>query len=306
MTQEELLLTKTVFLYSKFVDLVYHVLAHMQVSNASNLYSETYIRMFEPYREENGFSFDLKSAVNEIQGYYNQNFERLGVVNFLPFAQIDEDLDTLKSRFLHHAGFTREDKINFIEPFVSALEKESLVYFPYWESVYRRTADERKLCEEQITTLLQPYELVFEHDRKNQVGAFLSFSMTCNGRGLYRQDGFFAAVPMPKGERDIIYAFFQLLHEYTHQFTDALLHTAIRMDDGTHDLSENLVILTDYVMIKKVQKEMTDAYLSWLSVICGNSSVSFDEGNLWDMFPIPSELKEMMMKEITNIFGASV
>ena len=66
------------------------------------------------------------------------------------------------------------------------------------------------------------------------------------------------------------------------------------------------MILTDYVMKKKVQKEMTDAYLSWLSVICGNSSVSFDEENLWNVFPIPSELKEMMMKEITNIFGASV
>ena len=88
-----------VFLYSKVVDLVYHVLAHMQVSNASNLYSETYIRMFEPYREENGFSFDPKSAVNKMQGYYNQNFERLGVVNFLPFAQIDEDFEALKSRF---------------------------------------------------------------------------------------------------------------------------------------------------------------------------------------------------------------
>ena len=76
------------------------------------------------------------------------------------------------------------------------------------------------------------------------------------------------------------------------------------MDDGTHDLLENLVILTDYVMIKKVQEEMTDVYLSWLSAICGNSPVSFDEENLWNAFPIPPELKEMMLKEITNIFGA--
>ena len=294
---------KTVFLYSEFADLVYHVLAHMQVSNASNLYSEKYVRGFEAYRKEHGFSFDLKGAVNEMQGYYNQNFERLGFVNFLPFVQTDKDFETCKGRFLHYAGFTREDKVHFIEPFVFALEKESLLYFPYWESVYRDTDDKRKLCEARITTLLQPYAPVFDHYRKNQASAVLSFSMTCNGRGFYRQDGFFAAVPMPKEERAVTYAFFQLLHEYTHQFTDALLNTAIRMDDGTHDLSENLVILTDYFMIKKVQEDMTSPYLSWLSAICGNPPVSLDEENLLHVFPIPSDLKDLMMKEIASIFG---
>ena len=109
---------------------------------------------------------------------------------------------------------------------------------------------------------------------------------------------------MLKDEHDVIFAFLQLLHEYTHQFTDALLNTAIRMDDGMHDLSESILILTDYFIINNVQEEMTKAYLSWLSAICGNPPVSFDEENLFDLFPIPSELTELMLKEITDIFGA--
>ncbi len=299
-------MAEIVFIYSKCVDLVYHVLAYMQVCNASNLYSEKYIREFEKYRRASEFSFDLKRAMTKIQQYYNQNFERLGIVNFLPLAQPDEDFEALKKRLLNYSGFTREDKDFFVGPFVTALEKESFIYFPYWESVYRNAHDRRKMCEAQLESLLRSYDRVFSHYQKKRAVAFLSFSITRNGRGSYWQDGFFAAVPLPKNEREAVPAFFQLFHEYTHQFTDILLNRTICMDDGTHDLSENLVILIDYFIIKKICEEMAKEYLPWISAICGDSGTSFDEAAFLNLFRIPPDLKEMMLKEIKDIFGDEI
>ena len=116
-------MAEIVFLYSKCVDLVYHALAYMRVGNASNLYSEAYIREFEKHRSASEFSFDLKRAMTELHSYYNQNFERFGIVNFLPLAQPDEDFEALKKRLLDDPGFTREDQDFFVGPFITALEK---------------------------------------------------------------------------------------------------------------------------------------------------------------------------------------
>ena len=290
-----------VFIYSKCVDLVYHVLAYMQVYNDSNLYSEKYIREFERYRRTSEFSFDLRRTTTKIQQYYNQHFERLGIVNFLPLIQPDESFEALKERLLNYPGFMREDKDFFVEPFVTALEKESLIYFLYWESEYRIAHDRRKKCEARLESLLRLCDRVFSHYQKNRAAAFLSFSITCNGRGLQSPDAFFAAVPLPQNERDVEQAFFQLFHEYTHQFTDVLLNRTIRMDDGTHDLSENLVILTDYFIIKKIREEMAKEYLSWISAICGDAGNPFDEAAFLNLFRIPPDLEEMMLKEIRDI-----
>ncbi len=296
-------MAEIVFIYSKCVDLVYHVLAYMQVCNDSNLYSEKYIHEFEKYRRTSECSFDLRRATTKIQQYYNQHFERLGIVNFLPLTQPDESFEELKKRLLNYPGFTREDKDFFVEPFVTALEKESLIYFPYWESEYRNTHDRRKKCETQLESLLRSCDCVFSHYQKNRAVAFLSFSITCNGRGLQSWDSFFAAVPLPQNEREVEQAFFQLFHEYTHQFTDILLNRTIRMDDGTHDLSENLVILTDYFIIKKIREEMVKEYLSWISAICGGTGTPFDETAFLNLFRIPPDLKELMRKEIEDIFS---
>lgn len=294
------------FIYSKCVDLVYHVLAYMQVCNASNLYSEKYIREFEKYRKTSGFSFDLRRTTTNFQQYYNQNFEHLGIVNFLPLVQPDESFEELKKRLLNYPGFTHEDKDFFVDPFVTALEKESLIYFPYWESEYRNTHDRRKKCEARLESLLRSCDRVFSHFQKSRVVAFLSFSITCNGRGLQAKDNFFAAVPLPQNEREVEQAFFQLFHEYTHQFTDILLNQAIRMDDGTHDLSENLVILTDYFIIKKIHEEMVKEYLSWISAISGGTGTPFDEAAFFNLFRIPPDLMEIMLKEIKDVFSLKI
>ena len=123
----------------------------------------------------------------------------------------------------------------------------------------------------------------------------------CARRGFYRQDDFFAAVPLPGNERETVTAFFQLFHEYTHQFTDFLLNRPVSMDDGTHDLSENLVILTDYFMIKEISEETAKEYLSWICAICGGTGAPLDEAAFLQLFPVPPDLKERMAKEIKDM-----
>ena len=71
------------FKYSVIQDLMYHILAHMKVENASNLYSEAYIDNVNKIK--NGRYDSITEVVSHLSNYYNENFERLGVINFLPF-----------------------------------------------------------------------------------------------------------------------------------------------------------------------------------------------------------------------------
>ena len=65
------------FKYSVVQDLMYHILAHMKVDNASNLYSETYIDNVNKIK--NGRYNSITDAVSPLSNYYNENFERLVV-----------------------------------------------------------------------------------------------------------------------------------------------------------------------------------------------------------------------------------
>ena len=68
------------FIYQKHIDLVFHILAHIKVNNPSDLFSEPYIEKMSLAIQDNKI-FLPQSAVK----YYNQNFNRLGIINFLPF-----------------------------------------------------------------------------------------------------------------------------------------------------------------------------------------------------------------------------
>ena len=78
---------------------------------------------------------------------------------------------------------------------------------------------------------------MFDYSNKNAV-AYLSFGLTRNGRGFSGVNGDFGAfVPFPRNTKDIENVWFTLLHEYSHQITDPLLNTNIRMGDGSHAMS---------------------------------------------------------------------
>lgn len=72
------------------------------------------------------------------------------------------------------------------------------------------------------------------------------------------------------------------------------------MDDGTHDVSENLVILTDYYLIKAVDSCSLNDYFDWLSTIF---NISVSESNILKLFKADESLEKMIKNVIGDILG---
>ena len=238
------------FKYSVVQDLMYHILAHMKVENASNLYSETYIDNVNKIK--NGRYDSITEVVSHLSNYYNENFERLGVINFLPFEH--SSVQGLIGATENYYGFTETDKEEFIFPLNQLLKSEFEFYEGYWNELYATTSICRKSFESWLKSEMSKYETLFSYFNKSAVVG-MSYSLTNNGRGFGDTSSFNAVVPFAFDGSKYKNIFYQILHEYTHQFTDKLLGENIRMDDGTHDISEKAVILFDYYLIKKLYKE---------------------------------------------------
>ncbi|MBR3823829.1 MAG: hypothetical protein IKJ39_01365 [Lachnospiraceae bacterium] len=188
---------KVEFMYSYVFDLVYHMLAHMPVNNPSNLYSEEYIAKI---REAKGGEFeDITEPMGQLAEYYNAHFERLGMVNFLPFGC--QNLDALKYMVEQHPYFTAEDKDCFLYPFWELLQKEALFYESYWKDMYDRSETARVRLEDYLTKEWGKYKVLGSYFQKSRAIAGISYSMTCNGRGLGYYDAFSAIVPFEKRKR---------------------------------------------------------------------------------------------------------
>ncbi len=96
--------------------------------------------------------------------------------------------------------------------------------------------------------------------------------------------------------------FFVLLHEYTHHITDNLIQN-INMRDTTHDISENVVILTDYYLVKSITpSEITD-YFKWLASISGHNNRLLSESEFLSMFQVDESINTQMMELITHILN---
>lgn len=110
---------KLEFRYAKHVDLIYHILAYMKVDNASNCYNQQYIENM--LIEKKTFEYNIEIVIKNLQNYYNANFNRLMMLNFLPFNC--NTYEEMKHLFLNFPGFTDEDKQLFLLPLIEVLEK---------------------------------------------------------------------------------------------------------------------------------------------------------------------------------------
>ena len=282
--------------YSAAQDFVYHILAHMKVENASNLYSDAYIDHINEVK--NGRYNSLTEALSNLSDYYNENFERLGMINFLPF--ICSSVQDVMGAVEGYDGFTETDRKEFITPLNQLLRSEFEFYEGYWSKQYDDTDDRRKALESWMTNEMSKYEAFFAYFKKSAMVG-LSYSLTRNGRGLEDASSFNAIVPFPFDESDYKNTFYQVLHEYTHQFTDKLVGENIRMDDGTHAISENAVILFDYYLIEKMNKEDADSYLKWVGTLANIENC--DESLLRAAFKLDDEINEKLLELVEKIIG---
>ena len=280
--------------YSVVQDLMYHILAHMKVENASNLYSEAYIDYVN--KSKNGKYDSITEVVSHLSNYYNENFERLGVINFLPF--MCSSVQDLISATENYYGFTEADKKEFVSPLNQLLKQEFEFYEHYWNRLYDTTSICRKALESWLKNEMSKYGALFSYFNKFAVIG-MSYSMTCNGRGYGDTSSFNAVVPFAFGESEYKNTFYQILHEYTHQFTDKLLGNNIRMDDGTHDISEKAVILFDYYLIHKLYNEDTSSYLKWVGSLANVDNC--DEKSFLSVFKINDDINETLLELIENI-----
>ena len=285
---------KIEFKYSLVQDLMYHILAHIKVENASNLYSREYIDNIN--EAKNGRCVNIRDAVNFFSNYYNENFERLAIINFLPLfcSSVQELIAVIENYY----AFTQEDKESFIFPLNQLLKSECVFYEEYWNKLYNTTAMDRKAIEEWIKNEMSKYEALFTYFNKFAVIGF-SYSLTNNGRGYGGEASFNAVVPFVFNESEYKNLFYQILHEYTHQFTDEILCENIRMDDGTHDISEKAVILFDYYLIKKLHKEDTASYFKWIS--SATNVDNCDEKLFLSVFKIRDDINEKLLELVDKI-----
>lgn len=280
--------------YSVVQDLMYHILAHMKVENASNLYSEAYINNVN--RVKNGRYDSIAEVVSHLSNYYNENFERLGVINFLPF--ICSSVQDLISATENHYGFTETDRKEFVSPLNQLLKHEFEFYEHYWNRLYDTTSICRKALESWLKSEMSKYGALFSYFNKIAVIG-ISYSMTNNGRGYGDISSFNAVVPFVFDESEYKNTFYQILHEYTHQFTDKLLGENIRMDDGTHDISEKAVILFDYYLIKKLHEEDIASYLRWIGSLVNVENC--DESLFLSVFKINEDIIGPLLELVENI-----
>lgn len=284
---------QTEFIYSETYDIVYHILAHIKVENASNLYSKTYIQTIN--RAKNGYD-SMEESVSRLADYYNENFERLSVINFLPFycASVQNLIETLES----YKGFSKADREQFVLPMILLIQKEYAFYQSYWKTLYDSSSKKREVFESWIKKELNRYQPLFSYFHKSCVIG-LSYSLTNNGRGYMKPETLNAVVPFVSDESRYKDTFFQILHEYTHQFTDCMLNETIKMDDGTHDNSEKAVILFDYYVIKKLCEQDMESYLKWIGSALNIERV--DEDCFLSAFRIKDDIQERLLELVDKI-----
>lgn len=289
------------FEYSYVVDLVYHMLAHMQVENASNLYSEEYISKI---REVKGGNYpDIRREMESLEAYYNAHFESLCMINFIPFNC--PDMEILKSALDAYPGFSPEDREFFIEPFWKLLKQEEIFYKEYRGRLWEESKTGRDKLEAFLKKEWEKYQSLVRYFHKEQAMVTLSYSMTCNGRGFVNDEkSFKAAVPYAWEEEEFKNTFLQALHEFTHQFTDCLLQQHINMNDGSHNLSEFLVILFDYYLIKNLHPTDIEDYLLYISKVSGNTGMTITEEQFLQFFDVGEEWKVKLQELAEAVAGA--
>lgn len=245
---------------SKYTDLIFHIFAHMKINNASDIYDEAYVENTE---KESGIRTVIPEGITE---YYCMHFERLAVINFMPYFMVRDTEELLY--MLRHTGMTTEEDNNqFIDPFCRIIKELSADYFNYRE---RRTKAQTKSFEA-LQTYINEQSIVMGHFFDNlfesenmKLKVIISDSLRRNGRATIAGDTCVVILPMTSERYSMQEVFMQLIHECTHMMTDPLIDS-IHMDDGSHELAEYQVLLFDLWLFQRDSKALCSEYIKWIS-----------------------------------------
>ena len=267
-------------------DVVYHLLTHMDLrGNPSNLFDGLYIEKMRKIRLPETLA--LLNKMGSLQDYYEQNFARLAVINFFPFYT--SGIDDFIAALCNYRGFTEEDMGQFVNEFLNIFTTEAEQFYgQFWQYVLESNRQNLADFNAYLGESLSHLECIFRNTGL-QPNVYACVSMRRYGRG-FTKDGFLsAAVPLPSGPEQYGNAFFQAVHEFTHQLTDELINLPISMADQSHALSESVVIVGDYYLFQRLDASKIEAYLGWVSDLSGAKMGPTAPG-LLRQFRLPEDL----------------
>lgn len=269
------------------VDLVYHLLAHMDLkNNASCLFSNKYVQDITRKKVSLGIDSYLEQELAPFIETYLKGFERLSLINFMTFYA--NDLEQTRNALLTQPFYTMEDKEKFLIPFFNIAKKEKdTFYIEFWTKEIEKHSKLMKQFNIYIENKINNFNNIFKFYNVSP-NIYLSLSLTQNGRGFYIKDYFNAIAPLPRSNDEFSNSFVQIFHEMTHQFTDNLIDGKISLSDDTHSLSESLVILTDFYLFKKYNSSMLEGYCKQFGITECSETVANEK------YAIPLELRKRM------------
>lgn len=278
-------------------DIIYHVLKYIQLEDSpANLYDEEYINEFEAFRKENNNTYNLVDAAVQLSGAYAKYFDE---VTFIAFCAFDyTTLEDTINGILNDEIVSESAKSEFIIPFIDCVKEEQTIYEEYWNNKIQDSQSNIDKLVELANGYFTKLQKVFDYTGKNPQFC-LCISLDGEGRGITNTDMLTAAIEIPETDEEMTAAFFQGFHEMTHQFTDQRFFTSISMDDGTHLMSEKVVMMTDYYIFKELEPDLLEAYIKWTGEEAGKSDATEEE--FLEFYDLPEEQDngiETLLKEM--------
>jgi hypothetical protein len=318
-----------VFKTEVHVDLLFNILAHMDLGNDdANLYSEDYIKDISIEKQKLGLKADLKDKMDSIKDAFISD-NGLRMIDFLPFYLADYDEFIKGLRWLgteteeknpnealnsFRKDFsTSPERRDFIGKFSEILENEyQTFYLDYWKKEQERLAVSKEQFEGFVKTNGEKvFSPVMKKEKKNAV-VFLCLSMTRYGRGFSFGDRFGAAVKFPEKTGEFLGGFIMAIHEMTHQFSDALVMKAENVDysqsntaDGSdgyrvHMAFEYGVIYAEYLLFQKFLPEYLRDYVLYFSDNSDKEAKDKSTEELVKIFKTHIKLSDKSIEHITN------
>ena len=281
-------------------DIVFHILNYINLEGLpANMYSKEYIDEFEDFRsKQSNNDYKLIEETQKLSVAYKKYFNEVSNVAFIGFYS--SSYEELQDR-LNSMPISTEAKEEFIKPFIQCMDAELSIYTEYWNRIIAEQKNNMDAFISYSNKTLRALEKLFKYANKKPHYYFCVSLGQGKGRGINNRF-MSAAGCIPKNEGEQQNAFFQAFHEMTHQITDDKLFTHISMEDGTHSLSEKVVMKTDYYLIQKFEKDLLNDYIQWTAWLHGVSGAS--EKDFLDYYKLPEkEEKEVqeIIDEISNI-----
>ena len=246
---------QTEFRYNRFADLFYYLLAHMPIDYAADV-------------SDPGYTAEMAGCLGVYPGipqrlinYYQDNFDRLAVINFMSLAA--ENPGQFREMLAGCGMLTDKDMTYFVDPLIEICDRVSGTFYQWWKDHHTETAQQAEKVYNRFRVLTDRFSSFFA-DLGMDTQVLFSYSLRKNGRAFNQQNTLVVYLTYPEKPEDITHCFLQFLHECTHSVTDPMMDGEIRMDDGSHDIAEYQVLCFDEYLIDALCPELSGTYRDWI------------------------------------------